>query len=66
MAVYDPEFNIKQMISDGQVYTAQIDANSHTVLNIGLVHYRYINKISNYRYRMWSGFDPEIFANAPL
>lgn len=51
MAIYDPAYDIKQMVADGQLYTAQIDANSHTVVNIGLVHYRYLNKTANYRYR---------------
>jgi hypothetical protein len=52
MAVYDAEYDIGLMVSGGQLYTAQIDANSHTVLNIGLVHYRYLNKTSNYRYQV--------------
>ncbi|KAH4977242.1 hypothetical protein HBI53_135100 [Parastagonospora nodorum] len=52
MAIYDPSYDIKQMVTDGQLYTAQIDANSHTVVNIGLVHYRYLNKTANYRYQV--------------
>ena len=50
MAIYDPAFDLTQMMADGQLYTAQIDANSHTVVNIGLEYYTYINKTSNYRY----------------
>ncbi|EAT76053.1 hypothetical protein SNOG_16573 [Parastagonospora nodorum SN15] len=30
MVIYDPEFDIKQMVADGQVYTSLFDANSHT------------------------------------
>jgi hypothetical protein len=52
MAIYDPQYDIEQMIPDGQLYTAQIDANSHTVVNVGLVRYRYLNRTSNYKYRM--------------
>ncbi|KAH6554075.1 hypothetical protein HBI07_006250 [Parastagonospora nodorum] len=50
MVIYDPEFDIKQMVADGQVYTSLFDANSHTAVSIGLVQYIYINKTSNYRY----------------
>jgi hypothetical protein len=60
MAIYDPDFDIRQMVSDGQVYTAQVDANARTTLNIGLVHYRYINKTSNYRYRKCTAIMAEI------
>ena len=50
MAIYDPSFDLVQMMADGQLYTAQIDANSHTVVNIGLEYYTYLNKTPNYRY----------------
>jgi hypothetical protein len=50
MAIYDPAFDLVQMMADGQLYTAQIDANSHTVVNIGLVYYTYLNRTSNYKY----------------
>jgi hypothetical protein len=53
MAIYDPEFDIRRMVADGQVYTSLFDANSHTTVNIGLVQYNYINKTSNYRYGMY-------------
>jgi hypothetical protein len=54
MATYDPTYDIKQMVSYSQLYTTQIDANSHTVVKIGLVHYRYLNKTSNYKYRKYN------------
>ena len=50
MAVYDASFDLVQMMADGQLYTAQIDANSHTVVNIGLEYYKYLNKTPNYKY----------------
>ena len=50
MAIYDPSYDIAQLMTDGQLYTAQIDANSHTVVNIGLKYYTYLNKTSNYKY----------------
>lgn len=50
MAIYDASYGIDQMIADGQTYTAQVDANSHTVVNIGLEYYMYLNKTSNYKY----------------
>ncbi|CAO2653808.1 Nn.00g032190.m01.CDS01 [Neocucurbitaria sp. VM-36] len=50
MAIYDPSYDIVQMMKDGQLYTAQIDANSHTVVNIGLKYYTYLNKTSSYKY----------------
>jgi hypothetical protein len=51
MAIYDPSYNIGEMLMRDQVFTAQIDANARTVVSIGLVHYRYLNGTSNYRYR---------------
>jgi hypothetical protein len=51
MAIYDPLYDLGHMITHHQLFTAQIDANSYTVVNIGLAHYRYLNKTSNYRYR---------------
>jgi hypothetical protein len=51
MAIYDPLYDISDMILRNQLFTAQIDANSRTVITIGLVHYRYLNGTSNYRYR---------------
>jgi hypothetical protein len=51
MAIYDPSYDLGHMITNHQLFTAQIDANSYTVVNIGLVHYRYLNHTSNYRYR---------------
>jgi hypothetical protein len=56
MAIYDPEFDIRQMVADGQVYTSLFDANSHTAVNVRLVQYKYINKTSNYRYGTWPMF----------
>jgi hypothetical protein len=56
MAIYDPEFDIRRMVADGQVYTSLFDANSHTAVNIGLVQYKYINRTSNYRYGTWPMF----------
>lgn len=53
MAIYDASYSIEQMIADGQTYTAQVDANSHTVVNIGLEYYKYLNRTSNYKYGMW-------------
>jgi hypothetical protein len=50
MAIYDPLYDIRDMIVRNQLFTAQIDANSRTVVTIGLVHYRYLNGTSNYRY----------------
>jgi hypothetical protein len=50
MAIYDPSFSFAQMMAEGQLYTAQIDANSHTVVNIGLVYYTYVNRTSSYGY----------------
>ena len=47
---YDPAFDPIQMMADGRLYTAQIDANSHTVVNTGLVYYKYLNRTSNYKY----------------
>jgi hypothetical protein len=56
MAVYDPSFSFAQMMQEGQLYTAQIDANSHTVVNIGLMYYTYVNKTSSYRYGKHSAY----------
>ncbi|KAF2657475.1 hypothetical protein K491DRAFT_742118 [Lophiostoma macrostomum CBS 122681] len=39
VAIYDPTFDLAEALSSGEVYTAQIDANSHTVVDIGLVYY---------------------------
>ncbi|KAF2831781.1 hypothetical protein CC86DRAFT_402277 [Ophiobolus disseminans] len=50
MAIYDPSFSLAQMMADGQLYTAQIDANGHTVVNVGLKYYTYLNRTSNYKY----------------
>jgi hypothetical protein len=50
MAIYDPSYDVVQLMTNGQLYTAQIDANSHTVVNIGLKYYTYLNKTSNYKY----------------
>jgi hypothetical protein len=50
MAIYDPSHDIVQLMTDGQLYIAQIDANSHTVVDIGLKYYTYLNKTSNYKY----------------
>jgi hypothetical protein len=52
MAIYDPELTIENAITRGTLYTAQIDANSHTVVNIGLKYYEYISKRSSYNYGM--------------
>jgi hypothetical protein len=43
-AIYDPEFYTRRMVADGQVYTSQFDANSHTTVNIGLVQYNYSSR----------------------
>ena len=56
MAIYDPSYDIVQSMTDGQLYTAQIDANSHTVVNIGLKYYTYLNKTSNYKYGQLNNF----------
>jgi hypothetical protein len=50
MAIYDPSFSFAQMMAEGQLYTAQIDANSHTVVNIGLLYHTYVNRTSSYGY----------------
>ncbi|KAF2689564.1 hypothetical protein K458DRAFT_384198 [Lentithecium fluviatile CBS 122367] len=50
MAIYDPVLGIEDAIAGGTLYTAQIDANSHTVVNIGLKYYQYVSKRSNYNY----------------
>ncbi|KAH8732637.1 hypothetical protein GQ44DRAFT_667862 [Phaeosphaeriaceae sp. PMI808] len=50
MAIYDPSYDLIEMMVEGQLYTVQIDANSHTVVDIGLVYYTYLNKASNYKY----------------
>ena len=50
MAIYDPTLDIAEALSSGEVYTAQIDANSHTVVNIGLVYYKYISRRPVYKY----------------
>lgn len=50
IAIFDPSYDIVRMMTDGQLYTAQIDANSHTFVNIGLEYYTYLNKTSNYKY----------------
>jgi hypothetical protein len=52
MAIYDPSFDLVQLMTDGQLYTAQIDANSHTVVTIGLRYYTYLKKTANYKYGM--------------
>lgn len=50
MAIYDPELYIAEAISSGSLHTAEIDANSHTVVNIGLKYYEYLAKRSSYIY----------------
>ncbi|KAH7095950.1 hypothetical protein FB567DRAFT_513829 [Paraphoma chrysanthemicola] len=50
LAIYDPSRDLIEMQSEGQLYTAQIDANSHTVVNIGLEYYTYLNRTASYRY----------------
>jgi hypothetical protein len=48
MAIYDASYNIDRMIAEDQLYTAQIDAHSHTVVSIGLVYFEYLTKTSSY------------------
>lgn len=50
MAIYDPAYDISEVLSTGKVYMAQIDANSHTVVNIGLRYHEYISMSPSYIY----------------
>jgi hypothetical protein len=50
IAVYDPRYDIGDALRNGYLQSAQIDANGHTVITVGLLHYEYINKPPAYRY----------------
>jgi hypothetical protein len=50
IAVYDPQYDIGDAIRNGYLQSAQIDANGHTVITVGLQYYEYIDRPPAYRY----------------
>lgn len=50
IAFYDPSYNITELLPSGEAYILEIDANSRTVVNIGLQYYEYLTKRPRYIY----------------
>ncbi|KAF2795862.1 hypothetical protein K505DRAFT_301396 [Melanomma pulvis-pyrius CBS 109.77] len=50
MAVYDARYDIRDALRDGYLQSAQIDANGHTVINVGLSYYEYLDRPPVYKY----------------
>jgi hypothetical protein len=50
MVIYDASYKFHEMLEAGQAFIAEVDANSHTVVNIGLTYYTYLNKTPSYKY----------------
>lgn len=50
LALYDPSRELKDVISDGLLQVARIDANSGTNINVGLQYYEYLHRPPSYRY----------------
>lgn len=54
MAVYDARYDIRDALRDGYLQSAQIDANGHTVINVGLSYYEYLDRPPVYKYGKYS------------
>jgi len=50
MAVYDARYDIRDAMRHGYLQSAQIDANGHTSINVGLSYYKYLDRPPVYKY----------------